>query len=85
MMTQERPPPGAETGVPFRALRRIGGIRTSEPTSRAVRAAMLRIALSRETGEPSRDAVILAALRVADPVALDAEVEKIEREFFPQS
>lgn len=84
MMTKEHAPPGAATPgrTPFAGLRRQPAIRTSGPTNNAVRAAAWRIQSGRGGRAPMHDAVILAALRLADPGRLAAEVERIEGETF---
>lgn len=85
MMTEDHAPPGARNsplGVPFSALPRQPSTRTSVPTNDAVRAAAWRIAGGRGGRAPLHDAVIFAALRLADPQKLAREVALIEDETF---
>lgn len=65
--------------VAWAQLVRITKHRTSAPTDAALRRAIGDIA-KRRGARPNADAVLLAALRLADPAALAVEVRKIENQ-----
>lgn len=67
--------------LPWGKLPRSAKTRTSYPTRSALKRFVLSIGMERGQ-EPVVDTVILAAVRVADPTLLRAEIERIEREEF---
>jgi hypothetical protein len=80
MMTAE------QQGTAWGALVRTSKHRTSAPTDALVRNGIAVVTLRRGgSRKPSADAVLLAALRLADPARLAAEVDKIEAELHPSS